>query len=94
MNFIVDTKVAPAGTICHLYVVGLTEDAWKVYPSVLRPGSSHYVTTGPWGKDTADAHRLLRKQIEKEVKKWSAHTDPRPSQLRRLDILKAALAGI
>jgi hypothetical protein len=94
MNFIVETKVAPAGTICSLYVQGLVDDVWKVYPSVLQSGHSHYIMTGQWGQDEEDARRLLRKMIEKEVKKLSNHGDLRPSQVRRLDLLKTVLPTI
>ena len=92
MNFIVETKVAPAGNVCHLYVQGLTEDVWKTYISV--DPSGHYVTTGQWGQNEEDARRLLKKEIEKEIKKWSNHRDPRPSQVRRLDLLKTVLPTI
>jgi hypothetical protein len=92
MNFIVETKVAPAGNICSLYVQGLVDDVWKVYPSVNPTG--HYVTTGQWGQNDEDARRLLKKEIEKEIKKLSNLGDPRPSQVRRLDLLKTVLPTI
>jgi hypothetical protein len=92
MHFIVETKTAPAGTISHLYVQGLVEEVWKASFSVNPDG--HYLTTGKWGKDKADADRLLKKEIEKEIKRWASHSDPRPSQTRRMNILTAAMAVI
>jgi hypothetical protein len=92
MNFVIDTKVAPAGAICHLYVLDLTQEVWKTYISVQPAG--HLLTTGRWGADEGEARRLLRKEIEREISKWSNHRDPRPSQLRRRDLLSEALPTI
>jgi len=36
----------------------------------------------------------LKKEIEKEIERWARHSDPRPSQTRRMNILSAALAVI
>jgi hypothetical protein len=92
LNFIVETKVAPAGVIANLYVQGLTEDVWKTYISAIPMG--HYVVTGDWGTSEDDAVILLKRVIEKEVKKLSNHRDPRPSQVRRVELLKMGLASI
>jgi len=95
MDFIVITKTAPAGTIKHLYVRGLTEEVWKAYLAIVGEHlDGHYLISGKWGTDAAEAALFLRKEIETEIKKWSRHRDPRPSQTRRMNILTAALAVI
>ena len=92
MDFIVITKTAPAGTINQLYVRGLTEEVWKAYPAIVGEHlDGHYLITGRWGTDAAEAALFLRKEIEAEIKKWSRHRDPRPSQVRRMNILEDAL---
>ena len=92
MNFIVKNTVAPAGIISNLYVKGLTEDVWRV--SFTEVPDVRYVLTGGWGTTEEDARHSLRNEIQKEVKKWSVHPDPRPSQSRRLDLLNQALISI
>jgi len=92
MDFIVITKTAPAGTINQLYVRGLTEEVWKAYPAIVGEHlDGHYLVSGRWGTDAAEAALFLRKEIETEIKKWSRHRDPRPSQVRRMNILEDAL---
>jgi hypothetical protein len=93
MDFIVITKTAPAGTINQLYVRGLTEEVWKAYPAIIGDEGTdgHYLITGRWGTDAAEAALFLRKEMEIEIKKWSRHGDPRPSQVRRMNILQSAL---
>jgi hypothetical protein len=92
MDFIVITKTAPAGTINQLYVRGLTEEVWKAYPAIVGEHlDGHYLVSGRWGTGAAEAALLLRKEMEKEIKTWSRHPDPRPSQVRRMNILSAAL---
>ena len=93
MDFIVITKTAPAGTINQLYVCGLTEEVWKAYPAIVGDQliHGHYLITGRWGTDAAEAALFLRKEMEIEIKKWSRHGDPRPSQVRRMNILEDAL---
>lgn len=92
LNFIVETKVAPSGFISSLYVQGLTEDVWRTYISASPKG--HYIETGRWAKSEEESVLLLRKIVEKDIKKWSNHPDPRPSQVRRVELLKMALASI
>ena len=92
LNFIVETKVAPAGVIAHLYVQGLTEDVWKSYISYNPSG--HYIESGKWGTTQEESIVLLKKVIEKDIKKWSNHRDPRPSQVRRVEVLRMALTSI
>jgi hypothetical protein len=95
MDFIVITKTAPAGTINQLYVSGLTESVWKAYPAIVGDQliHGHYLVSGKWGTGAAEAALLLRKEMEKEIKTWSQHPDPRPSQVRRMIILNAALTS-
>lgn len=92
MNFIVKNTVAPAGIISHLHVQGLNEDVWRV--SLTEVPDVRYVLTGGWGTTEEEAFNLLLRQIEKEMKTLSKNPDPRPSQVRRLDLLNRALISI
>ena len=89
MNFQVYTKIAPAGFFSHLQVEGTTEDVWKMYDH-LRPGF-HTIASGQWGTSEEESKVLLRKEIVKELRRWEKKTDLRPSQVRRVEILKMGL---
>jgi hypothetical protein len=92
MNFQVYTKIAPAGFFSHLQVEGTTEDVWKMYDH-LRPGF-HTIASGQWGTSEEESKVLLRKEIVKELRRWEKKTDLRPSQVRRVEILKMGLTTI
>ena len=92
MDFIVKNTVAPSGIISNLYVKGLTEDVWRV--SFTEVPDVRYVLTGGWGTTEEEAFKLLLRQIEKEMRTLSKNPDPRPSQVRRLDLLNRALNSI
>ena len=92
MNFQVYTKIAPAGFFSHLQVEGTTEDVWKMYDH-LRPGF-HTIASGQWGTSEEESKVLLRKEIVKELRRWEKKTDLRPSQVRRVEILKMGLTTL
>ncbi len=91
LNFFIETTVAPNGFFSYLKVQGLTEDVWKTW---MCADGSKTVECGKWGSTQEDSIRLLKGVIEKDIKKWSNHRDPRPSQVRRIDLLKMGLASI
>jgi len=91
LNFFIETKVAPAGFFSYLKVTGLTEDVWNTWYNA---SGSKTVECGQWGKTEEESIRLLKKVIERDIKKWSNHRDPRPSQVRRVEVLKMGLASI
>jgi hypothetical protein len=91
MKFTIYTKNAPAGFFSHLQVEGTTEDVWKMYDH-LRPGF-HTITSGQWGDSVEESYSLLRKEIIKELRRWEKKTDLRPSQVRRVEILKMGLTS-
>lgn len=91
LNFFIETKFAPAGFFSYLKVKGLTEDVWKTW---ICADGSRTVECGMWGTTEEESIRLLKKVIESDIKKWTKHRDPRPSQVRRIEVLKMGLASI
>ena len=92
MNFKIETKNAPAGFFSYLKVEGTTEEVWKMYDH-LRPGF-HTITSGQWGTSEEESKVLLRKEVVKELRRWEKKTDLRPSQVRRVEILKMGLTTL
>ena len=92
MTFFIETKVAPAGFFSYLKVQGLTEEVWGTWNTL--PLGTKTIECGEWGTTEEDSIRLLKRVIERDIKKWSNHRDPRPSQVRRVEVLKAGLASI
>ena len=70
----------------------MTEEVWKMYDH-LRPGF-HTITSGQWGTSEEESKVLLRKEVVKELRRWEKKTDLRPSQVRRVEILKMGLTTI
>ena len=92
MNFKIETIKAPAGFFSYLKVEGTTEEVWKMYDH-LRPGF-HMIASGQWGNSEEESKDLLRKEVVKELRRWEKKTDLRPSQVRRVDLLKVGLTQV
>jgi hypothetical protein len=73
-------------------VEGTTEEVWKMYDH-LRPGF-HTITAGQWSTSEEESIVLLRKEVVKELRRWEKKTDLRPSQVRRVEILKMGLTTL
>jgi hypothetical protein len=92
MNFKIETKNAPAGFFSYLKVTGVNEEVAGMFDHK-RPGF-HTLTSnnrGKWGRTEEESLDLLRNGIRLEVRRLEKATDLRPSQIRRLDLLKAGL---
>jgi hypothetical protein len=59
----------------------------------LRPGF-HTITAGQWSTSEEESIVLLRKEVVKELRRWEKKTDLRPSQVRRVEILKMGLTTL
>jgi hypothetical protein len=92
MNFKIETVNAPAGFFSYLKVSGVNEEVAGMFDHK-RPGF-HTITSNPpgkWGKTEKRSVNLLRKEITREIRLLEGETDLRPSQVRRLVILKSGL---
>jgi hypothetical protein len=89
MNFKIETIGAPAGFFSYLKVTGVTEDVAGMFDHK-GPGF-HTITSNPrgkWGKTEEGSVNLLRREVTREIRLLEGKTDLRPSQVRRLEILK------
>ena len=92
MNFKIETVTAPAGFFSYLKVTGVNEDVAGMF-DYKGPGF-HTLTSNPrgmWGSSEKSSLELLRLGIHREIRKLENKSDLRPSQIRRLDLLKAGL---
>jgi hypothetical protein len=92
MTFKIVTKSAPLGFFSHLRISEPEEEIWKTYPCEVKGMWS--AASGNWGKSEEEAHRLLQSEIAKEIKDLLKKKDLRPSQSRRIDMLKDALSTL
>lgn len=72
------------------------EDVAKLYSSSVADGTS-VLATGPkgkWSPSVEASIETVRKNVLKEIRNLEAHGDLRPSQVRRLDLLKGWIAGL
>jgi hypothetical protein len=93
MTLTIQTINVPAGFFSYLKVHGHTEDIAGVVPHMGAMGPT-MVTSNPratFGESEEDSLRLLRKNILSEIKRMEKRGDLRPSQVRRLDLLKKGL---
>ena len=94
MTLSVQTTEAPAGFFSYLRVQGHTEDIAGVTPSRGSMGAPTTVTSNPratFGVSEEDSLRLLRKNISSEIRRLERNADLRPSQARRLDLLRQGM---
>lgn len=80
----------------YLMIPTPVEDVTKVICSSLVDGSS-VLATGPkgkWSPSVEASIETVRKNVVKEIRSLEAHGDLRPSQVRRLDLLKGWVAGL
>lgn len=92
MTFKIVTKSAPLGFFSHLHISEPDEEIWKTYPCEVK--GMRTAASGNWGKSEEEAHRLLQAEIAKEIKDMLKKKDLRPSQDRRIEMLKVALATL
>ena len=94
MTLTIQTINVPAGFFSYLKVKDHTEDIAGVPSSKGTMGEPTTVTSNPratFGVSEEDSLRLLRKNILSEIKRMERNGDLRPSQIRRLDLLKKGL---
>ena len=94
MTLTIQTINVPAGFFSYLRVHGHTEDIAGVLTMKESMGAPTKVTCNPratFGVSEEDSLRLLRKNITSEIRKLEKKGDLRPSQVRRLDLLKMGL---
>lgn len=80
----------------YLMIPTPTEDVAKLYSSSIAEGTS-VLATGPkgkWSPSVEASIETVRKNVVKEIRNLEAHGDLRPSQVRRLDLLKGWVAGL
>lgn len=95
MTLSVQTEEMPAGFFSYLRVQGHTDDIAGVASSRGSMGQPTTVTSNPratFGVDEEDSLRLLQKNIASEIRRLERNRDLRPSQARRLDLLRQGLA--
>jgi len=94
MTLTIQTIKVPAGFFSYLKVNNHTEDIAGVPSMKGTMGEPTTVTSNPratFGVSEEDSLRLLRKNITSEIKRMEKNGDLRPSQVRRLDLLKKGL---
>lgn len=92
MEYIIETVSVPAGYFSHLLVRGVDDrkvHGCRTYSQ--KEGGWCHLASNPRAKfSTSEGASidLLRKTIAKEVTKLEKHSDPRPSQVLRMELLK------
>lgn len=101
MEFIIHMISTPSGFFSFLLIDGVPRDTVagtresSFRHELNRPGLLHLAIgpKGKWSSSPAESIELVRKNVVKEVKRLESNGDLRPSQVRRLNILKAWLVG-
>lgn len=97
MEYTIETISVPAGFFSYLLVKGVDDrkvDNCRNYSQ--KPGGWYHLASNPrakFSKSESVSQDLLRKTIEKEIRKLENHGDLRPSQVLRLELLKEFLSS-
>lgn len=91
MKTLTKTAIVPAGAFVTLRVEGVTEKVDRCYLTEDKNQCSLDITGK--GRDEAGALRHLRKRVSENIGLLESKPSLKPHQVRRLDLLKAFLAG-
>ena len=96
MELLLSTQSYPAGFRTTLYVVGAREEVAGTHYADGRSADTRslaHAGRAKFSPTLAGALEDLRKNVTREVKRLEKHGDLRPSQVRRLELLKQFLGG-
>lgn len=90
-GFIICIKRAPAGLIAQLYIEPnlVDQEVYHAWPSYHGGREILFLDcTGRWSDSEEEAIETLRRSVLRKIKMIEKNTDRRPSQDRKLELLK------
>lgn len=95
--YVIKTVEAPAGFFSHVYLdQGIRRDipSKYTYPSLVDGRDMTHLVNGPkgkWSKTLEESFEEVRKEVNRQIRKLEKDGDLRPSEVRRLDLLRGSL---